>query len=75
MELWERKLLHDFAVVQSQCQSLGLPEPELIDGSIKHNTKPEIIWRRFSGTEFFALLHEKGHSHAVFENCSCRKEK
>ena len=69
---WERRRDHDFAVVKAQCQSLNFPEPELTTGGFRHKTKLTTLWRRFRGKEFFDNLERLGHTHVLFQDCSCR---
>lgn len=71
MEEWERRYLHEKAVIEIQCASIGLEAPA--NQGYGRLQRPRGLWRRFCGPEFWKRMDEAGHTSIDFDECRCKK--
>ena len=69
--LWETKYLHELAIVESAYEMHDRKLPVQIYGQLSYDKN---VFRTFHGKKFHDALNKKGHDHAEFSRCKCRKK-
>ena len=74
VEKWKKRYLHDKAMRDAQCESLGIPIPDDKDVPEYSFTTPKNLFSKFNGKKFWSIFNKSGHSRCIFEECSCFKD-
>jgi len=69
--LFQNRIDHERAVVGSQCVARRLEEPQHPEGQV---IVPKNLFIEWKGPEFFTELEKRGHDHATWVDCKCRRK-